>query len=279
LLGETGVGKGVLSRWMHANGPRAHTAFVDINCAGLTPEFLESELFGYARGAFTGAVTAKAGLLEVGQDGTVFLDEVGDMPLGVQAKLLKVVEERAFRRMGDVVERATRARFILATHRDLPALVAQGRFRSDLYYRVSGLSVRVPPLRARADDIPALAQAIFVRAAALLDRPPPALSDSALAVLMAHSWPGNIRELRNVLERAVLLSDGGTLAPADLDVRSEAPSAPATTQRALGDAEREIIRSALAAEGGHVQRAARRLGIPRSTLYEKIRRYRLGEAP
>jgi DNA-binding NtrC family response regulator len=207
IQGETGTGKGVLARWLHANGPRAEEPFVDLNCAGLSREFLETELFGHEKGAFTGAVSSKIGLLEVAHRGTVFLDEIGDVDPQVQPKLLKVLEEKRFRRLGETRDRATDIRLIAATHHDLMTLVEEKRFRSDLYYRISALPLFVPPLRARVEDIPALAQAILESVAAEIGRRHVALLPEAIRALQVYSWPGNIRELRNVLERAVLLND------------------------------------------------------------------------
>lgn len=274
LLGETGTGKGVLARWLHAQGGGSG-AFVDINCAGLSSEFLQSELFGHARGAFTGAVSSRSGLLEVAQGGTLFLDEVGDMPLDVQSKLLKVVEERRFRRMGEVQERTTDARFILATHRNLEELAHRGQFRSDLYFRVSGLTLTLPALRDRLDDIPQLAAVILERFATSLSRRPPRLAPEALSLLRAHSWPGNIRELRNVVERTMLLTDSDVIHARDLHLDLPVPVVP-PFRGTLEEAERALIRATLAEEHGNVPSAATRLGIPRSTLYARLKRHGFG---
>lgn len=272
VLGETGTGKGVLSRWLHENSSRAEEAFIDINCAGLAREFLETELFGHRKGAFTGAVEQKVGLLEVAHLGTLFLDEVGDMDLQVQAKLLKVIEEKRFRRLGDVSERSVDVRLIAATHQDLAALIAEKRFRSDLYFRISTLPLIVPPLRERQEDVPALAERILVDLAAELGRKRLRLSPEAASRLQAYSWPGNIRELGNVLERAALLSGGELLTPGDLRFEAAGPPAGPVAGLTLKDLETQHMARILEEEGGSVGRAARRLGIPRSTLYQKLKK-------
>jgi DNA-binding NtrC family response regulator len=278
LQGETGSGKGVLARWVHDASPRADEAFVDLNCAGLSRELLESELFGYERGAFTGAVTAKQGLLEVGQHGTVFLDEVGDMDLLVQAKLLKVVEEKTFRRLGDVRDRKLDVRLICATHRDLSAQARDGRFRSDLYFRISTFRLDLPPLRERTDDIEALAAHFIDVLSRDLGKQKPRLSPASVEALRRYSWPGNIRELRNVVERALLLGDDAVIEPANL--RFEAQPTPAAvtvvdTSLTIADLEKRHILSVLAEEQGRVDTSAQRLGISRSSLYQKIKVYGL----
>jgi len=278
LQGETGSGKGVLARWVHDASPRADEPFVDLNCAGLSRELLESELFGYERGAFTGAVTAKQGLLEVGQHGTVFLDEVGDMDLLVQAKLLKVVEEKTFRRLGDVRDRKLDVRLICATHRDLGAQAREGRFRSDLYFRISTFRLELPPLRERTDDIEALAEHFIDVLSRDLGKPKPSLSPASVEALRRYAWPGNIRELRNVVERALLLGDNTVIEPANL--RFESQHAPPTgtlidTSLTIADLEKKHILSVLEEEEGRVDSSAQRLGISRSSLYQKIKIYGL----
>ncbi|HEY6808055.1 MAG TPA: sigma-54 dependent transcriptional regulator [Gemmatimonadales bacterium] len=284
ILGETGAGKGVIARWLHQHSPRAREAFVDVNCAGLSRELLESELFGYAKGAFTGAAANKTGLLEVAHRGTVFLDEIGDVDPLVQPKLLTVLEEKRFRRLGDVRDRSVDLRLVAATSRDVNRMAQEQKFRSDLYFRISTLVLRIPPLRERAGDIPVLAAELLERLAQERGRRSPSLSGAAVAALQAYPWPGNVRELRNVLERAVLLSAGGVLGTADLHFDSApAPSgvspvaAAATTEAALtlGELERQHIERVLQDVRGRVAEAAKRLGIPRSTLYQKIRELRI----
>ncbi|HSP15599.1 MAG TPA: sigma-54 dependent transcriptional regulator [Thermoanaerobaculia bacterium] len=271
LQGETGSGKGVLATWIHQNSTRASEAFVDLNCAGLSREFLESELFGHERGAFTGAVAAKQGLFDVADEGSIFLDEIGDMDAAVQAKLLKVVEEKKFRRLGDVRDRRVDMRLICATHHDLGQLVATQRFRSDLYYRLSAFRLIVPPLRERREDIAGLAHYLVSAIARDLGKADARLGDAALAALQQYAWPGNIRELRNVIERALLLTDTPEIHPEVLRFDDASPEAAALAT--LASVEREHILRTLESEGGHVERAAARLGIARSSLYQKLRDY------
>ena len=273
LEGETGTGKSVLARWIHEAGHRSRAAFVDLNCAGLPRELLESELFGHERGAFTGAVGSKRGMIEAAHRGTMFLDEIGDMDLAVQPKLLKVVEEKRFRRLGDVAERRVDVRFIAATNHDLAELVAQGRFREDLFYRINTVVLRLPPLRERRDEIPAIAASLLQQLAREIRRPAPALDVEAEEALLQHSWPGNVRELRHVLERAILLGSAPVLRRADLRLhgggtKSSPQAAVATT---LKDLEWQHITRVLSEEDGNVPRAAQRLGVPRSTLYQKLK--------
>ena len=201
ILGETGTGKGVLAHWIHANSPRAEEAFVNLNCAGLTRELLESELFGHERGAFTGAVAAKKGLLEVGHRGIVFLDEIGDMDPAIQPRLLKALEEKTFRRLGDVRDRVVDIRLIASTNLGLEEMVRAKTFRDDLYYRISTLTLRIPPLRERPLDIPMLAHEILQMVCARMGKPEIRISPGAEAMLLHYPWPGNIREMSNVLER------------------------------------------------------------------------------
>jgi DNA-binding NtrC family response regulator len=276
IEGETGTGKGVLARWLHQNGPRAEEAFVDLNCAGLTRELLETELFGHEKGSFTGATASKIGLLEAAHRGTVFLDEIGDMDPPVQPKLLTVLEEKRFRRLGDVRDRHVDIRLLAATHHDLGRLAQEGRFRSDLYFRISTLPLTVPPLRERSEDIPILARGFLARFAAEMGRGGVSLSDDGFAALQQYRWPGNIRELRNVLERAVLVSEDDLIRRQDLRFAlAQGAPGPAEGGGTLEDLERRGIEKALEADSGHVDRAARRLGVPRSSLYKKIKKYGL----
>jgi DNA-binding NtrC family response regulator len=273
IAGETGSGKGVLARWIHDHSPRADEPFVDLNCAGFGKELLESELFGHEAGAFTGAVQRKLGLLEVAQRGTAFLDEIGDMDLQIQPKLLKILEEKQFRRLGDVQERHLDIRLIAASHADLASMIREKKFRSDLYFRVSTVVMRMPALRERAEDIRLLAQHFFQRIAVDLGRMDLKLADRTLETLTNYSWPGNIRELKNVMERAVLLASGDTIQPRDL--RLEYVSSPAgdnadESRMTLRDLQRLHIQRALTMERWNVARAATRLGMSRSSLYSKI---------
>jgi DNA-binding NtrC family response regulator len=276
IQGETGAGKGVLAAWLHRNGSRASEAFVDLNCAGLSREFLESELFGHQKGAFTGAVARKQGLLEIAHAGTVFLDEIGDVDLQVQPKLLKVIEEKHFRMLGDVRERYVDIRLIAATHEDLGALTRAGKFRSDLYFRINAIPLVVPPLRERASDVLILAKALLGRIAADLGRGEPGFAPDAERALLDYHWPGNVRELRNILERTILLGDGKQIGRNDLrfdTIHAEPPREDGMLT--LQELERRHIERVLGDTRGKVEVAARRLGIPRSTLYQKLKDYDL----
>ena len=274
IEGETGTGKGVLARWIHNAGPFADEAFVDLNCAGLTRELIESELFGHEKGAFTGAVATKPGLLEVAAGGSVFLDEIGDMDISLQAKLLKAVEEKRIRRVGDIRDRQVTFRLVTATHRDLAAMSHEGTFRSDLYFRISTIRLAMPPLRKRVEDIPVLAETFLRAIARDLGHPMVRLTDRAMEALQRYPWPGNVRELRNVIERAVLLTSSTELLPEHLRFDEGASKAPAmdTSGMTLADLERQHIKTIMELEGGHVERAAARLGIPRSSLYQKLKK-------
>ena len=277
VQGETGSGKGVLAAWLHANGPRRDECFLDLNCAGLSRELLETELFGHEKGAFTGAAAMKPGLLEVANGGSLFLDEIGDMDLGVQPKMLKVLEEKRFRRLGDVRDRQVDVWLIAATHQDLAACVEQKRFRADLYFRISTMLLRIPPLRERIEDIPVLAGEFLRTIAVELASGPLSLSPGAVRRLQAHSWPGNIRELRNVLERAALSKPGAALEAEDFgfDFEGRTAGTDALSNMTLREAERLLIERALREERGNVERAAARLGISRSSLYQRVQKHGL----
>jgi two-component system, NtrC family, response regulator AtoC len=281
ILGETGVGKEVLAAHIHRSSPRAAGPYLRLSCASLSETLLESELFGHERGAFTGAVAAKPGLFETADGGTVFLDEIGELPAATQSKLLRVLEERTVLRVGALKPRAIDVRFIAATNRDLEAECVRGRFREDLYFRLSGASVVVPPLRERPDEIEPLARAFIAQAAGQLAvHPEPTLGPEVLALLRAYSWPGNIRELRNAMERAVLLCAPGPVLPAHLPLEKmrvttgvqELSAAPAEPDHEVDD-EKQRILDALAACAGNQTEAARRLGIGRRTLIKRLVRY------
>jgi DNA-binding NtrC family response regulator len=279
ILGETGSGKGVLARWIHVHGPRREEAFVNLNCAGLTRELLESELFGHERGAFTGAVNPKPGMLEVGHRGIVFLDEIGDMDPAIQPKLLKALEEKTFRRLGDVRDRHVDIRLIASTNLDLESMVREKKFRDDLYYRISTLTLRIPPLRERPEDILVLAENILRGVCARMGKPMVAVSPAAEASLQKYPWPGNIRELSNVLERAMILLKGDLLDGADLGLDG-APSlsySDGSKLLTLREMERFHIERVLAKTGGNVTEAAAILGMARRTLYDRLKA--LGMAP
>jgi DNA-binding NtrC family response regulator len=277
LQGETGSGKGVLANWIHNHGTRAGESFHDLNCAGLSRELLESELFGHRRGSFTGAVENKLGLFEAANHGTLFLDEIGDIDLHVQSKLLKAVEERRFRRLGEVRERMVDVRLISATRCNLEKLMEEGRFRDDLYYRINVVPITIPPLRERSEDIPLLARYLIDRLCHECGRKPMSIEDSALDLLRRHRWPGNIRELRNALERAIQLSERSSLTTADfqLERRCSTDSKPPLSSNdfslTLRQVEENHIEMVLQEEGGSVERAARRLGIARSSLYNRLK--------
>jgi DNA-binding NtrC family response regulator len=275
IRGETGSGKGLLARWIHDHGPRAEEPFVEINCAGLSRELLESELFGHEKGAFTGAVSAKPGLLELAHRGTLFLDEIGEIDLQVQAKLLKVLEDLRFRRLGDVRDRQVDVRLVAATHHDVAQLVREQRFREDLLYRINTLPLHVPPLRERGDDVVRLARRLLERVGAELGRPGVRLSPEAEAAVGAHPWPGNVRQLRNVLERAVLLADSEVLSARMLEGTAAADPAAPATRMTLDEAEKRHIQAVLGAEQGVVPRAADVLGLSRSALYAKLKKHGL----
>jgi DNA-binding NtrC family response regulator len=284
ILGETGVGKGVLARWLHRLGHRAAEPFVDLNCASLSRDLVETELFGHEAGAFTGAVKSKPGLFEVAHRGTVFLDEIGDLELSLQPKLLTVLEEKRFRRVGEVKDRRVDVRLIAATHQDLEGQVAARAFRSDLFYRVSAVVLRIPALRERPGDVPALAEAVLRDLCRDLGRPPASLSPRASDALTAHAWPGNVRELRNALERA-LLAVGRTGRGIDVsDLRLASPPAAAAAAReddgpppTLEEVEKKHIERVLRGEKGNVARAAARLGISKASLYQRLHRWNIAQ--
>ncbi|HTM20908.1 MAG TPA: sigma 54-interacting transcriptional regulator, partial [Kofleriaceae bacterium] len=277
LLGETGTGKEVLAEVIHRASARAAGPFLRLNCAALPEALLESELFGHEKGAFTGAAAAKPGLLETADGGTIFLDEIGDLPPAIQVKLLRVLEAREVQRLGGLKPRTIDVRFVAATNRDLHADAEAGRFRVDLYYRLNGLSLLLPPLRERTAEIEPLARRFIASAAARARRPDPALDPEALALLLAYDWPGNIRELRNAVERAVLLQTDGTIRaehlPGDRMRATGRPPAPAPAPASPpGGEEDELqrIRAALEQCGGNQTQAARLLGISRRTLVNRL---------
>jgi two-component system response regulator HydG len=265
ILGETGTGKGWVARRIHDESRRAAQPFVEVNGASLSTTFLESELFGHEKGAFTDAKQAKRGLLEVASGGSVFLDEVGELTMEVQPKLLKVIEEQRYRRLGGTSELRSSARVICATHRHLPDAVAAGAFRADLYYRLQVLTITLPPLRARRDAIPALAAGLLPRGATL--------APAATEALMAYPWPGNIRELKNTLWRAAILAEGTPIQPGHLGLPSTTASSSHhdDTVMTLEAAEQRAIATALKATANNRSAAAQLLGISRSTLYQKLR--------
>jgi DNA-binding NtrC family response regulator len=279
IQGETGTGKGVLARWLHKTGPRSSEAFVELNCAGLSSTLLESELFGHQKGAFTGAVMNKIGFLEAANHGILFLDEIGDMDLQVQPKILKVVEDKRFYRLGNVHERLVDVQIIGATHRNLKKQVGENEFRSDLFFRISTLTLNIPPLRERLEDLPIITDKLLEQFSWEMKRGPLRISDNARLELRQYSWPGNIRELRNVLERAALLSDDRVIDKTGLEFEFSERQALASDVRmknlTLKEMEKRHIAQALELEGGRVTRTAKLLGMPRSSLYAKMREHGL----
>jgi DNA-binding NtrC family response regulator len=280
IEGESGTGKGVFARLIHNRSPRARGPFVDLNCAGLSKELLESELFGHERGAFTNAVNTKPGLFEVAADGTLFLDEIGEMDATVQARLLKAIEEKRFRRVGGIRDLTANFRLVAATNRDLAAEAAAGRFRSDLYYRLNVVRVRMPPLRERPEDIPVLVEVMLRPLAKEIGKPLPTVSPRALKKLEQYGWPGNVRELRNVLERALLTMSGKELRSESLLLETQGAALPTSSAglptaeweiRPLDDVVADYVAAAVDAAGGNVRKAARQLQISPSTLYARLK--------
>jgi len=274
IEGETGTGKELVARNIHLLSRRADKPFVDINCASVPEHIFESELCGHEAGAFTDAKTTKKGLLEIAEGGTLFLDEIGEMPQQLQAKLLRVIETKTFRRVGGTRDIRVDVRVIAASNKDLNECAKEGSFREDLYYRLNVMPVKVPPLRERAEDIPMLAEFFLLDTAGNMSRKVSSIEKDALNALCAYGWPGNIRELRNVLERAVILCQGQVITTGHLTLPVAAPeerSEPLT----LSEVERIHIRNVLASSGNNRTKAAKLLGISRSTLNEKIKTYQL----
>jgi len=297
LEGESGTGKDVLAQFIHHYGRRSEGPFVALNCAAIPETLLESELFGYEKGAFTDARAPKAGILEIASGGTVFLDEIGEMPLVIQAKLLRVLEEQVFRRLGGVRDIHVDLRVVAATNRKLTEAIEQGRFRLDLYYRLNVIQVVLPPLRDRAEDIIPLAEHFVRTYNVKFKRSIKGLSHSAAAALLTHDWPGNVRELRNVIERAMVLEEADWIQASNMQIASDGrpPSAMAEQAAAaedgiggspmadanapfevsLEEAEKNLVRKALERAGGNQTRAAVLLGVTRDTLRYKMKKFNL----
>ena len=275
LLGESGTGKEVLARGLHQASPRRGERFVAINCAAIPENLLESELFGYEKGAFTGAAKTTLGKIETANHGTLMLDEIGDLPMPLQAKLLRFLQERVIERVGGRQEIAVDVRIVCATHQDLKQLTTEGRFREDLYYRLAEIVVNIPPLRERVGDAALLAHAFVKRFASEHNRRSLTLAEDAVRAVEAHPWPGNIRELENCIKRAVIMADGNQITADDLGLSApEAESDASLDLRAVRDeAEKKAVIAALARSNGNVLRAAELLGVSRPTLYDLMHRF------
>jgi DNA-binding NtrC family response regulator len=285
ITGETGTGKELVAEALHRLSQRLHAPLVRINCGALPETLVEAELFGYERGAFTGADRAKPGRFELADGGTLFLDEVAELTPATQVKLLRVLQDGVLDRVGGTQPRRIDVRLVAATNRDLAAMAGQGCFREDLLYRLKVVEIRVPPLRERRADIPLLVDFFLEKHSRRLDRPLAKVSPSALAALQALPWPGNVRELENAVERALLLGQGPVLTEFDLGLESGAPAPPSDGQprgalrAAAAEAERRLIRAALESTGSNVTRAAERLGLSRRGLQIKMKEFGLRDAP
>lgn len=277
LLGESGTGKEVLARGLHDASPRRGERFVAINCAAIPENLLESELFGYEKGAFTGATKTTPGKIETAHRGTLMLDEIGDLPMSLQAKLLRFLQERVIERVGGRQEIPIDVRIVCATHQDLKALTQEGRFREDLYYRLAEIVIDIPPLRNRMGDAALLAHAFLRRFAAEEKRGPLALREDALRAIEAHRWPGNVRELENCIKRAVIMADGNQITADDIGLDQPVVDATASLdlRQVREAAERQAVIGALGRSDGNVVKAAEILGVSRPTLYDLMHRFGL----
>ncbi|ONF95838.1 PEP-CTERM-box response regulator transcription factor [Sphingomonas jeddahensis] len=274
LLGASGTGKELLARGLHDASPRSGGAFVAINCAAIPETLLESELFGHEKGAFTGAVKTTPGKIEQAGGGTLFLDEIGDVPLPLQVKLLRFLQERVIERIGGRRAIPVDTRIVCATHRDVDAMVADGSFREDLYYRLAEIVVRIPALAERPGDAALLAKHFVTRYAAAMNPAVTGLSSDARAAIDAHDWPGNVRELENRVKRAVIMADGKAVTAADLDL-TDPDTMPINLRAVRETADRRAIRQALARADGNISQTARLLGVSRPTLYDLLKSYGL----
>ena len=276
LLGESGTGKEILARGLHMLSPRARERFVAINCAAIPDTLLESELFGYEKGAFTGAVRQTLGKIETANGGTLFLDEIGDLPLALQAKLLRFLQERSIERIGGREEIPVDVRIVCATHRDLKAQIQAGVFREDLYYRLAEIVIEIPALREREGDATFLAHAFVQRFAKENGRRAPMLADDALSAIEAHRWPGNVRELENCIKRAVIMADGDCISAEDLGLAAGDEDLSIFNLRQVReDAERAAVLKVIARTNGNIARAAEILGVSRPSLYDLLGRFGL----
>jgi DNA-binding NtrC family response regulator len=281
ILGESGTGKELVARSVHFSGPRRNKPFAPVDCSSLVPTLIESELFGYVKGAFTGAVQAKQGLLEAAQGGTLFLDEIGDMPVDLQAKLLRALQEREVKPVGSTERRQINVRIIAATNRDLDSAIRSGAFRQDLYFRLNVVQIKLPPLRDRKNDIPLLVTA-FLEKFSDPQVPGRSISEDAMRRLIAYDWPGNVRELENAIERAVALGSGPVIHGADLPSSLQFPATDRMPERdeilPLEELERRAILRTLRETSGDKLTAARMLGIGKTTLYRKLKQYNMDHA-
>jgi two-component system NtrC family response regulator len=276
LLGESGTGKEILARGLHVMSPRARERFVAINCAAIPDALLESELFGYEKGAFTGAVKQTPGKIETAHGGTLFLDEIGDLPLSLQAKLLRFLQERAIERVGGREEIPVDVRIVCATHRDLKAQIQAGVFREDLYYRLAEIVIEIPPLRDRDGDATYLAHAFVQRFAKDNGRRTPMIADDALSAIEAHRWPGNVRELENCIKRAVIMADGDCITAVDLGLAvADEDLSIFNLRHVREEAERAAVLKVIARTNGNIARAAEILGVSRPSLYDLLGRFGL----
>ncbi len=276
ILGESGTGKGLIAELIHYNSPRKDKPFISINCSAIPETLLESELFGYKKGAFTGAVSDKKGLITMADGGTLFLDEIGDMPMSLQAKLLKVIETGEIMPLGDTVKRLVDVRIIAATNADLEKKVKEGSFREDLYYRLSVIEVRIPPLRERREDIPVLVDYFIKTISEENKKDIKGIDDDAMAMLIGYDWPGNVRELKNVIERAVVLAKGEYITVAELPEKIKGGKIKGGTgslKDALNEYERSLIINAYEQNKRDKEATAKALGIDLVTLYRKLKKY------
>ena len=273
ITGEHGTGKEVVARWLHAASPRAGRPLVTVNAGGLSEGVFESEMFGHVRGAFTDAKTDRVGCFELADGGTLFLDEIANVPLAQQGKLLRALENGEVQRVGSSKTRHVDVRVIAATNADVSQLVADGRFREDLLYRLNTVEIRIPPLRNRKDDVPLLANHFLRQQAERYGKAVRDFTPEAMRALLEHSWPGNVRELRHVVERAVLLTPGPSVTIEDVELRAKPAAGPALEEMTLEDAERWLITRALQRHEGNVSRAADALGVSRSALYRRLQQF------
>ena len=280
VLGESGTGKELIARSLHMLGPRKDGPFVPVDCSSLVPTLIESELFGYVKGAFTGAMQSKKGLLEAANGGTLFLDEIGDMPTDLQARLLRALQEREVKPVGSTERRRIDVRIVAATNRDLESAIRSGTFRQDLYFRLNVVQIKLPPLRDRKTDIPLLVTA-FLEKYTPADEPVRTISSDTMRRLMTHDWPGNVRELENAIERAVAMSSGPVIQIADLPSNLQYSSSERAPQKdellPLEELERRAILRTLRETNGDKLAAARMLGIGKTTLYRKLKQYRMDQ--